>query len=113
MNDPTATKYFCLSLSLSNFYSNSLCSPYKNLFIKIILLEVIIPLTISILKFLFTELMKYLVEVRRHANQIKKFESQIVATFIFYFIVSGLLQLVINLEVITSSSTAISIRSVF
>lgn len=57
--------------------------------------------------------MKYIVSFRRHANKIKKIESQIVIMFIFYFIVSGLLQLVINLQIVTSSNTVISIKLFF
>ena len=67
---------------------------------------------ISLLKFLFTELMKAFVGVRRHPTQIKKYQSQIIITFIFFFIVSGLLQLIINLQ-ITSNQNLYSIKQLF
>jgi hypothetical protein len=98
LNNSEILKSYCLNLAVSNFAAESdLCGQYKNLFVNIILLQAILPLIISVLKFIFTEIMKYLVIVRRHATEIKKIESQIVITFIFYFILSGLVQLVIDI----------------
>jgi len=51
-----------------------------------------LPLLISFLKFLFAELMKALVGVRRYSTEIHKLKYQIIITFVFYFTLAGLLQ---------------------
>ena len=77
------------------------CSQYQGLFVKVILLGLLLPLLISLLKFAFVELMKKLVMVRRHATEIEKIESQIIITFVFYFAVLGILQLIIDIGIST------------
>ena len=47
-------KSSCISLSITDFIRNqSYCSQYQSVFIKVVLLEIFLPLIIAILKFIF------------------------------------------------------------
>lgn len=61
-------------------------------------LVLLIPVSISFFKFLLTELMKLVVTYRRYSYEIKKIESQAIILFIFYFLVTGGIQLIVYLS---------------
>ena len=61
-------------------------------------MTILIPITISLFKFLLTELMKALVNFRKYTDEIRKISSQALIIFIFYFSATGLLQLFIYLQ---------------
>ena len=60
-------------------------------------MTILIPFTISLSKFILTEIMKGLVHFRRYPYEIKRIQSQAIIIFLFYFFATGLLQLIIYL----------------
>ena len=89
---------YCVNLPSKQFYQEKkLCSGYGSEYLRLTFLTLMIPLSISVLRFILTELMKGLVNFRRYAYQIKRIESQATILFIFYFIITGVMQLVMYL----------------
>jgi len=61
-------KQYCINLSIPSFTSEENCAQYMGLFVKVNMLLLLLPLLISFLKFLFVEILKLLVSVRRHST---------------------------------------------
>lgn len=98
LGDSFALLSYCVNLSFSQFYSQSdICSQYGSEYVKLTVMILLIPVSISVFKLVLTELMKGLVNFRRYAYAIKKIESQSTIIFMFYFLVTGILQLIIYL----------------
>ena len=64
---------YCLKLPLGEFAKESAtCEQFTAQYFRITYLVLLIPISISIFKFLLTELMKLVVSFRRYGYQIKK-----------------------------------------
>jgi hypothetical protein len=108
-DDTFALLSYCVNLSLSEFYQQSdICSNYRTEYFKYTFMIFLVPLSISLFKFLLTEIMTALVSFRREAYQIKKIESQAFIIFVFYFSVTGVFQLLIYL-----GNSSVSLFSLF
>ena len=88
-NDPLKVKSFCIELSITNFSKYRECDPYFGDFVSYTILYVSFPLTIIFLKMIFALLMKKLVVLRRHKDEVHRICWKITAVTIFYFITSG------------------------
>ena len=63
----------------------------------------LLPVSISLFKFILTEIMTALIHFRRYAYEITRIEGQTLIIFIFYFIVTGCFQLFVYLGSESSS----------
>jgi len=72
MNKSDALQSYCLGLSIQNFNSDSDCNQFSALYLKFTILFVALPLVIALFKFMLTEIMKALVNIRRHPYEIAK-----------------------------------------
>lgn len=93
LNNPQALVSFCLNLSTRQFFYDQfmLCSKYTDKYVKLTTLVLVIPLIISLLKFILTEAMKATVTFRRFKYEVDRIESQMLIVFAIYFFATALL----------------------
>ena len=87
--NPNKIKSFCIELSITNFSNYPECDPFFSDFVSYTALYVSFPLTIIVLKMIFALLMKKLVVLRRHKDEVHRVCWKITILTLFYFITSG------------------------
>lgn len=66
MDKIEALQSYCLGLSIPSFNSDTDCEQFSSQYVKYTILFVALPLIIALFKFILTEIMKALVNIRRH-----------------------------------------------
>ena len=83
-NDPLKVKSFCIELSVTNISNYPECDPYFSDFVSYTILYVSFPLTVIIFKMIFALLMKKLVALRRHKDEVYRICWKITILTLFY-----------------------------
>ena len=83
-NDPLKVKSFCIELSVTNISNYPECDPYFSDFVSYTILYVSFPLTVIIFKMIFALLMKKLVVLRRHKDEVYRICWKITILTLFY-----------------------------